>query len=85
MELRLKPLRKLVKAHYRKPTPNTNWTPELTELFFDLKTCITSLPALARFDPSKSTFLCKAIGEARIMVVPMVRSCSFGMQDTMVA
>ena len=57
MELRLKPLRKLVKAHYRRPIPNANWTPELTKLFFDLKICITSSPVLARFDPGMPTFL----------------------------
>ena len=55
--MRLKPLRKLVKLHYRKPIPDKSWTPELTKLFFDLKTCITSSPVLARFDPSKPTFL----------------------------
>ena len=30
MELRLKPLRKLVKAHYRRPIPDDQWSPDLT-------------------------------------------------------
>ena len=55
--MRLKPLRKLVKLYYRKPIPDTSWTPELTKLFFDLKTYTTSPPVLARFDFSKLTFL----------------------------
>ena len=33
------------------------WSPELVELFRYAKVCITSLPILARYDPSKSTFL----------------------------
>ena len=57
MELRLKPLRKLVKKFYRKPIPENAWTEELKSLFSDLKQCITSSPVLARFDPNKPTFL----------------------------
>ena len=33
------------------------WSPDLIELFNDMKICITSSPVLARFDPSKLTFL----------------------------
>ena len=57
MEMCLKPLRKLVKTYYRKPIPPSAWTPEFVKLFSDLKSCITSSPVLARFDPAKPTFL----------------------------
>ena len=57
MEIRLKPLRKMVKRFYRKNIPPSAWTPQLTELFSNLKDCITSSPVLARFDPSQLTFL----------------------------
>ena len=33
------------------------WTPSLIQLFHDIKVCITSSLVLARFDPSKPTFL----------------------------
>ena len=33
------------------------WSPALIELFDDIKVCITSSPVLARYDPSKPTFL----------------------------
>ena len=57
MEIRLKPLRKLVKKYYRKAIPSLAWSPHLIELFHDLKQCITSSPVLSRFDPNKPTFL----------------------------
>ena len=57
MELRLKPLLKLVRAYYRKPIPSSAWTPEFVKLFSDLKSCITLSPVIARFDPAKPTFL----------------------------
>ena len=57
MELRIKPLRKLVKSHYRKPILMMRWTPDLVKLFADLKLCITSSPIFARFDPKKSTLV----------------------------
>lgn len=56
MEMRLKLLHKLVKAYYRKPITSSAWTPEFVKLFSDLKSCITSSPVLARFDPAKPTF-----------------------------
>ena len=37
MEVRLKPLRRLVKSYYRKPIPTLDWSPELIKLFSDLK------------------------------------------------
>ena len=55
--MRLKPLHGLVKNVYRKPISHKAWTPELRTLFADLKICITSSPVLARFDPSKITFM----------------------------
>ena len=57
MEIRLKPLRKLVKKYYRKEIPQIAWTADLVALFNELKQMITSSPVLARFDPSKPTFL----------------------------
>ena len=57
MEIKLKPLRLLVKQFYRKPIPPKSWTPELVKLFADLKICITSSPVLARFDTTRPTFL----------------------------
>ena len=57
MEMCLKLLRKLVKAYYRNPTPSSACTPEFVKLFSDLKSCITSSSALARFDPANPTFL----------------------------
>ena len=57
MEIRLKPLRKLVKKFYRKPIPVTAWTTELTVLFHNFKICITSSPVLARYNPLKLIFL----------------------------
>ena len=56
LEIRLKPLRKMVKQFYRKLIPSAAWTSELSTLFNDLKVCITRSPVLARFDPSKLTF-----------------------------
>ena len=57
MEMKLKPLRRLVKTFYRNEIPSSTWTPELVKLFTDLKICITSSPILARFYPTKHTFL----------------------------
>ena len=57
LEIQLKPLRKMVKRFYRKPIPTAVWTPELSTLFTDLKVCITSSPVIARFYPTKITFL----------------------------
>ena len=57
MEMRLKPLRCLIKAYYRKPIPKVSWISKLIKLFSDLKLCITSTQILARFDPAKPTFL----------------------------
>ena len=57
MEIRLKPLRRLVKKYYRKEIPQMAWTADLIALFNELKKIITSSPVLARFDSSKPTFL----------------------------
>ena len=57
MEIRLKPLRRLVKQLYWNEIPSSAWTPELTNYFTDLKACISSSPILTRFDSAKSTFL----------------------------
>ena len=33
------------------------WSPDLIQLFEDMKKCITSQPILARFDPTKPVFI----------------------------
>ena len=62
MEMRLKPLRTLVKQFYRKPIPKASWKPDLVLLFSNLKKCITSSPVLARFDSSKPTLSSEGMG-----------------------
>ena len=57
MELKLKPLRTLVKLFYKKTIPQQYWTPDLVKVFADLKLCITSSPILAKSDTTRSTFL----------------------------
>ena len=57
LEMRIKPLRKLISDYFKQPIPLMVWSPDLIELFNDIKICITSSPVLARFDPSKLTFL----------------------------
>ena len=57
IEIRLKPLRKLLKDFYRKTIPMMAWTPDLISLFEELRVIITSFPVFARFDSLKSTFL----------------------------
>jgi hypothetical protein len=56
-EVKLKPLRRMIKDWYRTSIPLMAWSPSLIELFEELKADITSSPVLARFDPSKPTFL----------------------------
>jgi len=56
-EIKVKPLRRLYRQHFKKDIPLSAWTPELIELFNELKIAITSSPVLARFDPGKITFL----------------------------
>ena len=55
-EIRMKPLCKLLKQFYRNPIPLMAWTPELIELFNELKKGVTYSPVLAIFDPDKSIF-----------------------------
>ena len=57
IEIRLKPLRKMVKKFCRKTIPALAWSAELSSLFTDFKKSITSSPVLAWFDPLKLTFL----------------------------
>ena len=47
----------MVKKFYRKLIPLLDWSPYLSDLFNDLKKCITTSPVLAQFDPLKLTFL----------------------------
>jgi hypothetical protein len=57
LEIKLKPLRKLIKLYHRKPIPPTAWTPTLRLLFDEVKLGVTSSPCLARYDHHKPTFL----------------------------
>ena len=57
LEMRIKPLRRLIKLYFRTQIPVMAWTQESLELFNDIKICITSSPVLARYDPAKPTFL----------------------------
>ena len=57
MEIRLKPLRNLLKTYYRKSIPLIAWTPDLLSLFEELKGTIISSLVLARFDLENPTFL----------------------------
>ena len=41
----------------RKEIPLMAWPPDLIKLFEDMKKCITSMPILARFNPTKPVFL----------------------------
>ena len=56
-EITLKPLRTLERQYRRKEIPKEAWTYELASLFHDLKQLILDSPLLARYDPSKPTFL----------------------------
>ena len=57
MEMRLKPLRTLVKLYYMKTIPTSAWMKVLIQRFEDLRICITSPSVLARFDSTKPFFL----------------------------
>ena len=57
MEIKLKPLRLLIKKYHRKPIPPCAWTPAFRLLFDKVKAGVTSSPCLARYDRSKLTFL----------------------------
>ena len=57
LEMRIKPLRSLIKKYFRTDIPLLAWTPNIITLFHDIKVSITSSPVLARYDPSKPTFL----------------------------
>lgn len=56
-EITLKPLRALERQYRRKNIPASAWTQELQSLFQDFKELIISSPLLARYDPTKPTFL----------------------------
>ena len=48
LEMRIEPLRRLIKLYLRTPIPVMAWTQKLLELFNDIKICITSSHVLAR-------------------------------------
>ena len=56
-EVRIKPLSSLYRDDFCKDVPLMAWSPELIQLFEDTKKCITSLPIMARFDPTKPVFI----------------------------
>ena len=56
-EMQIKPLRKLLQRFFPQPIPPLAWTPQLIQLFQDIKISITSSPVLVQFNPSKPTFL----------------------------
>lgn len=73
IEIILKPLRLLERKFRRQTIPSTEWTPQLTSLFEEIKLIITSSPMLARFDPSKPCFLktdWSALGMGWILMQP---------------
>ena len=55
--MRLKPLRALLRKHYRKPMPQLAWTVDLVELFENTNLCIISSPVTIRYDPDVPVFL----------------------------
>ena len=57
LEMRVKPLRHLIKKCFRAEIPMMAWTPALIKLFEDIKVCVTSSLVLACYDPIKPTFL----------------------------
>jgi hypothetical protein len=57
LEIKLKPLRKLIKQYHRKPIPPAAWTSDLQLLFNEVKVGVTSSPCLARYDRNKPVFL----------------------------
>jgi len=56
-ELRVGPLRALVRRFHRKDIPPDAWTPDLLQTFQDLKQALVSDPLLRRYDSSLPTFL----------------------------
>ena len=56
-ELRVGPLRELVRHYHRKPIPPCVWTPPLLETFNSLKEALVSDPVLCRYNSSLPLFL----------------------------
>ena len=56
-EIRVGPLRQLVRTYHRKPIPASAWTQDLLTTFTDLKQALLSDPILRRYDSSLPTFL----------------------------
>ena len=78
-EIRIKPLRALHRKFNRKPIPSQEWTADLTALFEDMKTCLTSSPVLTRYDQSQPVFLktdWSAAGMGWILLQPAGDSAS---------
>ena len=56
LEMRVKPLRLLIKQYFRMSITIMAWTVDLIKLFDDIEFSITSSPVLSRYDPSKPIF-----------------------------
>ena len=56
-EIKIKPMRALIRAWYRTSIPLMAWSPDLISLFEELKRDVTSSPILTRFNPSQPVFL----------------------------
>jgi hypothetical protein len=73
LELKLKPLRRIIKLYHRQTIPAVVWTPELCLLFDEVKTGVTYSPCLARYDCVKYIFLktnWSAKGFGSILMLP---------------
>jgi hypothetical protein len=57
LELKLKPLRRIIKLYHRQTIPAVVWTPAFRLLFAGVKTGVTSSPCLARYNRVKPIFL----------------------------
>ena len=56
LEMRIEPLRLLIKTYFRMSIPMMVWSPLLIQLFEDIKICMTSSPVLAQYNQDKPTF-----------------------------
>ena len=83
-EMRIKPLRQLLKAYFRKPIPTMACPATLLLLFQDIKDQITSSPILARSDPAKPILLktnWSAEGMGQILIQPANEKISMAAED----
>ena len=87
LEMRIKPLRGLIKKYFRSDIPIMAWTPSLITMFHDIKISITSSPVLDRYNSSKPTFLktdWSAEGMGWILIHPISDEKSINNTKTLV-